>query len=258
MSIITLALSWSADDSGVVIATFTDVLSTFMSNLTYALSWLEGHSEAVIATFTGVLAISTIALWSAIKRLGKANDQALVAAQRAFISVVVMHNANGDIATGQINHWRFTPVWQNTGNTPTRNMKSHASIQWRDQELPESWDFPDQWSAGESHVAAPLSGSARSAIAGHSVYVPVDVVADVIDRKKFLYLWGWASYNDVFPRTAKHLTRFAVRIVVAGNARNSDKISFNYEHLARYNCSDEECEYQGFPASWQAREIDLQ
>jgi hypothetical protein len=73
--------------------------------------------------------------------------------------------------------------------------------------------------------------------------------------KGILYIWGWATYNDVFPGTAKHVTRFAVRLLIGGNPLDSVRCTFTFVPLPRYNCSDEECDRQGYPADWKPRQI---
>ncbi len=43
---------------------------------------------------------------------------------------------------------------------------------------------------------------------------------DMLDSQaftKFIYLWGWIKYRDVFPNTPEHTTRFCWLILVTGN-----------------------------------------
>jgi hypothetical protein len=68
-------------------------------------------------------------------------------------------------------------------------------------------------------------------------------------------MWGWATHNDVFPQTPIHVTRFAVQIVAGGDPTDKDKMSFSFRFIHNYNCSDDECEHQGYPAWWKPREI---
>jgi hypothetical protein len=239
----------------------------------YFTAWLVG--------FTGVLAASTIGLWivtwQGAKRqsremrdsIGIAEraargshrsadiaERALVAGQRAFVSVAFGQNANRNIGTREISHWRFAPTWLNTGNSPTRNMENHVSMWWPDTELADDWCFPDYWYPGP-RTPTLIGIAPKSTIEGQSITVPVGIIADVIEERKFLYFWGWATYNDVFPETPRYVTRFAVRVVIGGDARNSESISFYYARLGQYNCSDEECDRQGFPASWQPADRDV-
>jgi hypothetical protein len=196
----------------------------------------------------------------AAKQSAEIARNALTAGQRAFISVSIDAIPVVDIKTDKIAKWTFIPVWKNTGETPTRNMKNHINIAIFEGPLDSKWDFPDCWSANiapESRLPTPLGAAPKSNTYGHPVSVSIDDMMNVIARPKpqWLYMWGWAIYNDVFPNTPVHVTRFAVQIVVHGNPNDKAKISFTYEFLLKYNCSDEECEHQGYPASWAPREF---
>jgi hypothetical protein len=73
---------------------------------------------------------------------------------------------------------------------------------------------------------------------------------DVQLGRKFLYLWGWARYYDVFPNTEQHVTRFAWAVTVTGDPFNyepgttTDTLGFGNIYLARGNCADDECRLQ--------------
>jgi len=239
-------------------------------------------TDILLTIFTGALALYTYCLWRSTDKLWEAGEkqiavtkesadaakksaeiaeQALIAGQRAFVSVAFNHSAAKDIKTNQITHWTFTPVWINAGDTPTRNMTNHINIHLFDGEMPRDWDFPDLWSSQvrpEDRIPIPLGISPKNSVNGQSLSIPIDKIDDVIAGKKSLYMWGQAIYNDVFPETKKHITRFAVRILVGGNPRDASQISFSDSFLWTYNCSDEECERQGYPASWKPREMTIE
>jgi hypothetical protein len=172
--------------------------------------------------------------------------------------VTFRHSANRDITIGNINFWTFTPVWYNSGNTPTRDMENHISLKVLENEVARDWDFPDLWAAAipeEDRVATPLAVAPKGTTDGQGLSATVEVIDEVIAGTRFLYFWGWASYNDAFHGTARHVTRFAVRIFIGGNPRDPNRISFSYSFLRRYNCSDEECTRQGYPADWTPRTL---
>ncbi len=232
-----------------------------------------------ISVFTFWLAISTVGLGivsylqlgflnrqeriaaataNAAQKNAEIAERALTVGQRAFVSVKFQQTANRNIKTGEINLWGFTPVWANAGDTPTREMVNHISIYFPDKELPPDWDFPDFWSSSvptEKRIATPMGVAPRDSTNSQTLYVPIDKIEAVINGEKFLYFWGWATYNDAFPNTKQHVTRFAVQIIVGGDPRNADKISFIYRFLNRYNCSDEECGHQGYGVNWKPREM---
>ncbi len=198
---------------------------------------------------------------NAAKKSAQIAERALIAGQRAFVSVAYRPSANLGDKDGKITNWTFTPIWSNAGDTPTRNMTNHITRMLFDKEIPPDWDFPNGWDAAtpkDKRKNIILGIGPKGWIEGQSVSVTVAEMADVISGKKFMYLWGWAIYDDVFPNTARHVTRFAVRILAGGDPHNKDRISFSYPILEKYNCSDEECDHQGYPVSWTARNIDIE
>ncbi|MBI1776056.1 MAG: hypothetical protein HYR63_11985 [Proteobacteria bacterium] len=233
---------------------------------------ITAGSTFVIAAFTAALVFATIALFisservaavgrdsaDAARRAADTAERALIAGQRAFISASFVPIANLNPETGEITNWGFRTIWTNSGDTPTRLLINHINLQPRDDELPPDWDFPDYWPAEmppSKRSAIFLSAPPHGTVNGHDVYTSMQVIEQVIAKKKFLYLWGWATYSDVFPNTKKHVTRFAVQVVIGGNPRDREHVSFQFPYIAQHNCSDEECDRQRRPADWTPREV---
>jgi len=224
----------------------------------------------ILACFTGLLVIvSFIQIWFLIHADHLAEEagqtakestniarQALIAGQRAFISVNFRPSANLDINSGKVTQYSFTPVWYNAGETPTRDMSNHISIMLFPGDIPADWDFPDLWPRNveeKDRRPIPLGAAPKASVDGQAVGVAVDRIANVIGGREKLYMWGWAKYRDVFPGTKKHVTRFAIKIEIGGDPSEPQKMSFSFPFLWKYNCSDEECDYQGYPVDWKAR-----
>jgi hypothetical protein len=225
-----------------------------------------------LAVFTAFLVLATIGLFVSGERMAKISkfsadaanrsaeiaERALIAGQRAFVSVSFEPSAGKSVETNKITTWNFTPIWWNSGDTPTRNMQNHINIKLFDGSLPNDWGFPDLWAANiavEDRLPVPLGRAPKGTVRGQAVGVSVDQMKEVIAGTKRLYMWGWASYNDVFPRTMLHVTRFAVQIVAGGDPTDNGKTSVIFHFARKYNCSDEECEHQGYPASWTPPEM---
>jgi hypothetical protein len=224
-----------------------------------------------LAIFTLFLVLATIGLFvsgeravrvanrsaKAAQKSAEIAERALIAGQRAFISAVLMGIAAKNVETDQVVQWNFTTTWNNAGTTPTRDMRNHISVKMFDGPLPNDWDFPDLWTKNvTSKTPTLLTGPAKGAVQGQTVGAfTVDQIREVINGKKTLYMWGWASYNDVFPSTPRHVTRFAVQIFAGGNPTDPNRMTFNFSYLDRYNCSDGECEGQGRLADWKARDL---
>jgi hypothetical protein len=225
-----------------------------------------------LAVFSGLLLIVAVfQIWlllraetvaeksaNAANKSAEIAERALIAGERAFISVTFQPSANIDVATGNIIGWSFTPVWYNSGNTPTRDMQNHISRHMFVGMIPKDWDFPDAWASNSpvaERVPIFIPGPPKGISPGQTVGVTVEQMREVVSGKKTLYMWGWATDSDVFPQTSKHVTRFAIQISAGGDPTNKEKMSFSYPYVHKYNCSDEECERQGYPASWMPRDL---
>jgi hypothetical protein len=221
--------------------------------------------------FSGLLVLtSVVSIWVSIRAIGAANKsnriaqgaasaanesariaaQALAIGERAFVSLrhvvpsVVANNA------GVPSGWRFMPVWTNTGNTPTRDMRNYVNIKVFEGEPPEDYDFADL-PAPDASVIIPLGP--KSDHNGGSGVVSRNDLNDVITGKKSLLFYGRACYNDAFPDTARHITRFALRIAVGGDVL---KPTFDYPLWPRHNCFDEDCDRQGYSAGRKPQDAD--
>ena|SRR5579859_3796581 len=59
-----------------------------------------------------------------------------------------------------------------------------------------------------------------------------------------LFIWGWAYYRDVFPKTKPHVTEFCTRITGANllpNQAGGSTISFTQGDCKGHNCDDDQC-----------------
>jgi hypothetical protein len=50
---------------------------------------------------------------------------------------------------------------------------------------------------------------------------PQDIL-DIQADRKFLYLWGWAHYQNIFPNTPEHVTTFCWRIFASGDPQSPE------------------------------------
>src|SRR5258708_28775684 len=111
--------------------------------------FLEEHDGAITAVSTIFIALFTIALWVSTKRLWKESkrtskiaygagrqakrsadiaERALIAGERAFIFAVGLNPYYFlDPINGKY-YWRFGPLWQNCGETPSINMTIHTEL----------------------------------------------------------------------------------------------------------------------------------
>jgi hypothetical protein len=182
-------------------------------------------------------------------RQAKLTKEALVADKRAFVFAESLFSYWENGQNGTYN-WRFRPVWKNSGDTPTKRLEIHTNCELRNSPLPDGFDF----NYATSNVGGGLLGPRDSSTGGLAPNYPAAAItpqdiADVQAARKFLYLWGWAKYNDVFPGTPRHVTRFCWALLPNGNSLtfvpptppNPYSLTFSNIHLNQGNCADEEC-----------------
>jgi len=230
----------------------------------------KSNSDWWLVALTGVLAfigvVQIIVFSIQARRLRQTVDEmrksadAQYQAQRAFVAFITVEPvAFADLKTLDVTQYAFAPQWKNTGNTPTRDLTTHVSCRIFENELSNDWDFPDIWSKASQgfRVRGRFGISPQNTIIGEAIGLSVQDINDVIARKTWLYMWGWTAYSDIFPDTKRHITRFAVQIQIIGNSRDPKGLTFKYPFAKKYNCSDEECDAQGYPESWVARTLEV-
>ena len=173
------------------------------------------------------------------------------AAQRAFVSV----KGQRAIRIFGATEWQLRVVWENSGPTPTRNMRSRIQCDIFDAKLPNDFNFDHASPEFRPGFIGP-----RATIESASIPYPHLTDAQLIqirNEERFLYLWGEARYYDIFPETAEHVTRFCYNIEIYGAVEDVGIYRFG-EPLregivdARFvlhstgNCADDECRAQGF------------
>ena len=229
--------------------------------------WLDSHSGGItavatvfIAWFTIALSISTKRLWkeakraSAIayraartaKRSADIDETALVAGERAFVFPGPISFQYRPVSAVENRYW-FQPTWINSGDTPTKKMRTHIRFHLRDDVLPADFDF-----RYETNEVAPALIAPKSSILGPVVpsggVTREDLLA-VHQGTKFAYIWGWIKYFDVFPNTPEHITRYCYQIQVNGDPLSPGPdlkgVDFMYPIHLRNNCADEECDQEG-------------
>jgi hypothetical protein len=181
---------------------------------------------------------------------GELTKEALIADKRAFVFASGINPFwELDKRSGTY-HWRIRPVWRNAGDTPTRRLRLYTDCEIRNSSLPENFRFVD----GAIPAGAGLLGPRQESMGGAAPLLPgVGItpqdIADAIALRKFIYLWGWVKYFDVFPGTPEHITRFCWQIIPQGDAlafipgqlpNTPDALSFAYLHMVNGNYADEE------------------
>jgi len=167
----------------------------------------------------------------------RANEIASENAQRdgrAYM-VVTQYYWAGNCRSG----YQFGAEWGNVGKSPTRNMRAYVGFYLSDEPLPEDYDFPVDPSRISKAHAGPGSRPFRGAAEPKTCISLRDLI-DVRERRKFLYVYGWVRYFDIFENTPEHVTRFCVTPQLTRDMEGN--IAFGFAQAYRYNCADEGCD----------------
>ena len=199
------------------------------------------------------LTAQVIFLRLAFKESRRATDiarDAMIAGERAFVFAVQIFSEYYPIPNTTLHSWRLRPQWQNSGDTPTRNMTIYTSGELRDTQLPIGFNFnypTDNSGTGLLPPKVTLSGGPFPIFPNPAI--TTQDILEIQEGRKFLYLWGWARYHDVFPNTPQHITRFCWMVTPNGNPmefvpysqEREKQLIFQSIHHREGNCADEEC-----------------
>ena len=190
----------------------------------------------ILAIFTGFLmAVSALQIWYLIKadrRSADALDEGtnqFVLSQRAF---VYLDGFEADARTGKearkLVRFAFMPRWQNSGETPTKNLR--VAIDWThcNGELPDG--FPHAY----RQKAVPLFLGPHATEKTETIDIGPGLANQVIDdangaigwekRNAQIYVWGRADYEDVFG--GKHFSEFCYRAHFSSQDGNRIEVTF--------------------------------
>lgn len=202
-----------------------------------------------IVSFTGVTAFCTLVyavvscfMLSSLRESNCINRQALKSVQRAFVSVrrveinpIAGENPKEAVAA------QFDLGWENPGSTPAKHVTQHISTRWDATPIPETFDFPDEWTAGESRQLNPTYIAPKGFLGGGIFSVPASVLKQVHSGTTHVNYWGWNRYTDVFGQ--QHITEFCFELKSNGMPFTlQNGFPFRLEECQKHNCIDEDCE----------------
>jgi hypothetical protein len=168
-------------------------------------------------------------------------------------TMIMSHRARVDVkelrkdplykeSDGPLSHWRFIPQMVNSGNSATLRGVTTTYSRISSSELDDkSFDYPAEAFHGKPPHVSPISMGPNSELGGVSVSVDVATLKEIGEKSKFLYIWGWIDYNDVFPDTPRYRTEFSFELVVRASPFREDANAFKTPHLWKHHGSDDEC-----------------
>jgi hypothetical protein len=200
-------------------------------------AWAFSTPEKAIASFTGVLAFFTLALWAATTKLAKVSEQALTKLERAFPGEFQIRQG---VDGTKVTEYEFRLQWENSGSTVARQFLLHINWDTFLDDIPPNYGFPDRGLKAQHPTF--LGPKAKTSTAPFAIDVATIEAVRVHQIRLFVY--GWATYHDIFEGTPQHITRFCTELYqIDGDPYAFQKsCTWNWRSYTRHNCVDEDCE----------------
>jgi hypothetical protein len=162
----------------------------------------------------------------AMRRSAQLTERNIAAAQRAFVYISAL---NWSAAGANV---KISPIWANAGATPTRRLRISTNWKASHGELPADFDI--------NYVRPPenlfLGPNGKAEIG--AVFIPMRDIQAALEERLNLYVWGRATYDDMFEGSKPHFFEFCQRLEVAGEIPGNIDMSFTQFGLS--NGSDED------------------
>jgi hypothetical protein len=212
-------------------------------------------ATVAIAIFNHRLSDSTKKLWEETAKTGKTSDTAAKAAEKsAAVSEQALLNTERayvylkrinttfmfDSSTQFVRAWKFTPVFENSGFTPTKRSILHVSFQIGEDDTLERDGFPDHWPEGSLRQYSPFFVAPQAEKMSMPLDLHVVELEHVRQRRKQLFIWGWIDYDDIFRGTDRHRMEFGVEVFVNGDPAMIDT-TFTFREFRQFNGTDDDC-----------------
>lgn len=222
------------------------MIDWFTSLFLYTIDFLQTYNGAVTAVATVFIAVFTVVLSIVSRRQAvltrdsvRIAERALTTAERAFVFVEdfdpdVVYGFQGSGADNRIiNHLAIRPRWRNNGNTPTKNMAIIVNWTLWPTDLPETHSY----AYGEGEKPSPMFLGPKATEWSEPIKIPANVATDALKGKQVIFIWGCATYNDIFDRTPEHFTQWCYKLVFT---RTSPQPLTQFVAFGPYNGSDED------------------
>jgi hypothetical protein len=137
--------------------------------------------------------------------------------------------------------YNISPVIQNSGATPTKNMHIHFNTFPSAQPLPDNFDYPD---FGEK-VLIPFFLAPHVEQESVPIKIPMEIITLIQNNSLHFYIYGWIRYRDRVGGKDVHSSDFCYDLSeITGDPTNPapGAALFRFTGCPKHNCSDEECE----------------
>jgi hypothetical protein len=222
-------------------------------NWTAIWSGISAITTLGILIATSIYATFAYQQWQAMIDSNRINNLGLVEIQRASIlydgmslsSFTNGYTVLGDPKVSVVGPGiGISPIWSNAGGTATKDLRiffgdpieSVTPIERPDMRIPKD----TKW--------VPIVVGPKGRQNGVIRPIAMEKIKAIRDGKLHIYLWGDAYYNDIFPSTREHVTKFCQEIGGVNFGFNQLKeevlVSVVLAPCTIHNCIDDQCKEQ--------------
>ena len=147
-------------------------------------------------------------------------------------------------ATPHVNFIRVFSQWENSGSTPTKEMRNWSSWSTFVGEPPDDFAFPDLDNTGNpvlhQNGGIPIFIGPKSTLFSEILDIPLEIIEAARHGQLQIFVWGWADYSDAFEKTERHRTEFCNEILVTA-AKETEKtvsVSLAFRLYGRHNSAN--------------------
>ena len=162
----------------------------------------------------------------ALRRSAQLGERNSVAVQRAFVYINAL---DWGVAGANV---RISPIWTNSGATPTRRMR--ISTNWKASHTELAADFDVNYVRPTENLF--LGPNSKAEIG--TMFIPMRDIQAAIEERLHIYVWGRATYEDMFEGSKPHYFNFCQRVEATGQSPGNIEMRFTQFGLS--NGSDED------------------
>ena len=172
--------------------------------------WWQKFLTDPNATFAAVIAMFTLALVIVSNRQARLTKDALITTSRAFIFLEDIEQTFAEgfrtaHSAAEVRDLTILPRWRNSGDTPPRDLVIQINSGLIRGDIPSEFAYsyarePEQMMIGPKSQdwSSPISISDANA-------------GEALSGQSHIYVWGKASYKDIFDGTPSRFTEFCLR-----------------------------------------------
>jgi hypothetical protein len=215
--------------------------------------WWLGQRDPIVrltkwlVIWTALLFVGTVVSAAILWKTDHTARESFTAVQRAFVTVNEVKIEKFQVPVYGIitnpNYWRFTPTIENSGGTPTKNLRwaTSVAVGGPTEDFNKlGLDGIEKDATGPAWRYGILGPKARINLTQDAtrLELPEGWFPEMAANRKNVVWQGVFQYDDIFPDTEGHITKFCyvVRVPAVG-----EKIPFLQQCYGRKNCADEEC-----------------